>query len=63
MFFYNPLRPALLDSLPNDSVSIVSRIGDMALLTKRGRPNSVVASDHLPIVCTLSEIQETANVV
>jgi hypothetical protein len=22
-----------------------------------------VASDHLPIICTLSEIQETANVI
>ncbi len=63
MFDQVLVRPALLDSLPNDSVSIVTRIGDMDLLTDRGRPNSTVASDHLPIVCKLSEIQETANVI
>jgi hypothetical protein len=54
---------ALLDSLSNDSVSIVSRIGDMDLLKESGRPNSKLASDHLPTVCELSEIQETANVI
>jgi hypothetical protein len=51
----------LLDSLSNDSVSILSNVGDMALLSALGRPDSRVASDHLPIVCKLSEIQETAN--
>jgi hypothetical protein len=63
MFDQVLVRPALLGSLSNDSVSIVTRIGDMDLLTDRGRPNSLVASDHLPIVCKLSEIQETANVI
>ena len=51
------------DSLSDDSVSIVRRIGDLELLDKRGRPNSAVASDHLPIVCKLSEIQEATNVI
>jgi hypothetical protein len=63
MFDQVLVRPALLDSLPNDGVSIVSRVGDMDLLKKSGRPNSEVASDHLPIVCKLSEIQETTNVI
>jgi hypothetical protein len=63
MFDQVLVRPSLLDSLSNDSVSIVTRIGEMDLLTDRGRPNSTVASDHLPIVCQLSEIQETANVI
>jgi len=63
MFDQVLVRPSLLGSLPNDSVNIVTRIGDMDLLTDRGRPNSRVASDHLPIVCKLSEIQETANVI
>jgi hypothetical protein len=61
MFDQVLVRPALLDSLSSDGVSIVSRVGDVDLLKKSGRPNSEVASDHLPIVCKLSEIQETAN--
>jgi hypothetical protein len=61
MFDQVLVRPALLDSLSNDSVSILSNVGDMALLSALGRPDSRVASDHLPIVCKLSEIQETAN--
>jgi hypothetical protein len=63
MFDQVLVRPALLGSLSDDSVSVVTRIGETTLLTDRGRPNSVVASDHLPIICTLSEIQETANVI
>ena len=34
MFDQVLVRPALLDSLPNDGVSIVSRVGDMDLLKK-----------------------------
>jgi hypothetical protein len=63
MFDQVLVRPALLGSLSNDSVGIVSRIGDVALHTDRGRPNSAAASDHLPIICKLNEIQETANVI
>jgi hypothetical protein len=63
MFDQVLVRPALLGSLSTDSVSIVTRVGDLALLTARGRPNSMVGSDHLPIICKLSEIQETANVI
>jgi endonuclease/exonuclease/phosphatase family metal-dependent hydrolase len=61
MFDQVLVRPALLDSISDESVSIVSRVGGVDLLTKRGRPNSAVASDHLPVICNLSEIQETAN--
>jgi hypothetical protein len=52
--------PALLDSLSSDSVRIVTEIGGRTLLTGLGRPDTRV-SDHLPIVCRLSEIQETVN--
>jgi hypothetical protein len=63
MFDQVLVRPALLDSLTRDSVTIVTRVGEMDLLTDRGLPNSKLASDHLPIVCKLSEVQEAANVI
>ena len=63
MFDQVLVRRGLLGSLANDGVSIVTRIGNVDLLTKLGRPNSVVASDHLPIVCKLGKIQEAPNVI
>jgi hypothetical protein len=63
MFDQVLVRPALLNSISDESVSIVSRVGGVDLLTKRGRPDTAVASDHLPIICRLSKIQETTNVI
>jgi hypothetical protein len=59
MFDQVLVRPELLDSLATDSVSIVTEIQGATLLTDIGRPNRYDSSDHLPIVCRLSEIQET----
>lgn len=60
MFDQVLVRPALLNSLPSDGVNIVTEIAGTSLLTDWGRPNSEV-SDHLPIVCSLREIQEAAD--
>ncbi|HYL74879.1 MAG TPA: endonuclease/exonuclease/phosphatase family protein [Bryobacteraceae bacterium] len=57
------VRPALLESLSTDSVSVVTHIRGTELLTDLGRPNSGENSDHLPIVCRLSDVQEIANVL
>lgn len=55
------VRPALLDSLSNDGVKIITELQGHTLLTDLGRPNRETSSDHLPIVCRLSEIREPAN--
>jgi hypothetical protein len=62
MFDQVLVRPTLLDSLSTDSVGIVTEIQGETLLTDSGRPNRNDSSDHLPIVCRLSEIQERVNV-
>lgn len=63
MFDQVLVRPSLLGSLDDGGVNIVVELGGQSLLTDRGRPNRAVASDHLPVVCRLSEIQEAENVV
>ncbi len=55
------VRPALLSSLPQDCVSIVTRVRGVSLLTDRGRPDQSTASDDLPIICRMNEIQEAVN--
>jgi endonuclease/exonuclease/phosphatase family metal-dependent hydrolase len=51
------LRPDLLDYFPEESLKIVSSIGETSLLRKNGRID-VSISDHLPIVATL-EVERT----
>jgi hypothetical protein len=46
------LRPDLLKGFAPEKVRIVTEIGGVALL-EGGRPNTKVASDHLPVVVEL----------
>lgn len=53
-FFWNIFDQILIrpDALPwfDDTIEIVSRIGDINLLTASGYPDPEIGSDHLPIV-------------
>lgn len=55
------VRPTLLDSLSTESVTVVTEIQGATLLTDRGRPNRDEFSDHLPLVCRLTHIEEPIN--
>jgi hypothetical protein len=61
MFDQVLLRPALLNSLGADAVTVVTEIQGLTLLTGQGRPNRAAHSDHLPLVSRLSEIQEAVD--
>lgn len=57
-FFWNIfdqvlIRPALLGSFSQDNLQILTTVGNISLLTKRGIPNSKLASDHLPLLFTI----------
>jgi Endonuclease/Exonuclease/phosphatase family len=55
------VRPSLLKFLDRDAVSIVTAIGGQRLLTGAGRPDKKIHSDHLPLVCRLSLLEELVN--
>ena len=55
MFDQLLIRPEAL-SLCQEEVEIVNRIGDVDLLTARGRPSKTIGSDHLPLFFSLSAI-------
>lgn len=55
------LRPALLNALAKDGVDVVTEIEGITLLNGMGRPDRNTGSDHLPLVCRLSEIEENVN--
>lgn len=55
------LRPTLLNALYKDGVSVVTEIDGVTLLDAMGRPDRTTGSDHLPLVCRLSEIEEIVN--
>ncbi|MGZ0174127.1 MAG: endonuclease/exonuclease/phosphatase family protein [Planctomycetales bacterium] len=48
------------DAIPwfDDRIEIVHRIGDTNLLTRNGRPNPSVGSDHLPLSFGLKQLSE-----
>ena len=57
-FFWNMfdqvlIRPPLLDSFSHDQLQILTTVGNISLLTKRGIPNSKLVSDHLPLLFTI----------
>jgi hypothetical protein len=57
-FFWNMfdqvlIRPELLSSFRNENFKILTMAGNTSLLTSRYRPNSKIASDHLPLLFTL----------
>lgn len=55
------VRPSLLKFLDKGAVSIATEIGGLSLLTEKGRPDGKIHSDHLPLVCRLSLIEELVN--
>lgn len=55
------VRPALIPLLDEQSIQIITAIGDHQLLGADGRPHRAVGSDHLPLVFDL-EIEKEARV-
>jgi hypothetical protein len=55
MFDQILIRPDVLSS-SREEVEIVRRIGDVDLLTTRGRPNQSIGSDHLPLFFSLNAL-------
>jgi endonuclease/exonuclease/phosphatase family metal-dependent hydrolase len=58
-FFWNMfdqvlVRPDLLTSFDNDDLKILTSVGETSLLSPNGRPNTRIASDHLPILFKLT---------
>ena len=54
------IRPDLLDSFEDESVEIVSKIGETLLAKADGRPDLTVSSDHFPVVFALN-LMEGSN--
>jgi endonuclease/exonuclease/phosphatase (EEP) superfamily protein YafD len=54
MFDQVLIRPALLDRFQMDDFRILDHNGLEPLLTRNGRPNKSVGSDHLPVLFRLS---------
>lgn len=48
------IRPELLDAFSDENLRVVTEIGPRTLLSKSGRPDSNFASDHLPILLSLT---------
>jgi hypothetical protein len=47
------IRPELLDMFSDENLRIITEIGSRSLLSESGRPDSRLASDHLPILLSL----------
>ncbi len=54
MFDQVLVRPTLLNRLPVPGVRIATSAGDVSLLNRKGHPDAVAGSDHLPIVFSLN---------
>jgi endonuclease/exonuclease/phosphatase (EEP) superfamily protein YafD len=48
------IRPDVLDFCPSDPVTIITHVGETALLSESGRPDQSVGSDHLPLLFKLA---------
>lgn len=44
------IRPELLTNFRDENVSILTDAGGVSLLDAKGRPNTAIASDHLPLL-------------
>jgi hypothetical protein len=44
------IRPDLLTNFKDENLAVLTKAGAIDLLTKAGLPNTVVASDHLPLI-------------
>lgn len=53
------LRPDLLGNFRDESVEIITSVEGVKLLRPNGRPNTTVASDHLPIVFALNLLEDS----
>jgi hypothetical protein len=47
------LRPDLMNRCSTEGVRVLTRAGNMSLLSAEGRPNTRLASDHLPLLFEL----------
>jgi hypothetical protein len=54
MFDQVLIRPQLLNRFKNSDLTIVYSCGDCSFLSKNGVPDSNIASDHLPVVFSLT---------
>jgi hypothetical protein len=50
------VRPSLISFMNDDSVKVLTELGGYSLVKENGRPNRDFYSDHLPIVCRMSEL-------
>ena len=48
------LRPDLLDHFQDDSLEVVTHVGDLSLVKENGAPDRTKGSDHLPLLFELS---------
>ncbi len=53
MFDQVLVRPALLDRFVEADLQVLTGIGDVSLLNRRGTPDAKAASDHLPLLFAL----------
>ncbi|OLP16885.1 hypothetical protein BST81_19475 [Leptolyngbya sp. 'hensonii'] len=53
MFDQVMLRPTLLDRFPQEGVKVLTGCGSVNFLDSKGRPNTKIASDHLPVLLKL----------
>ena len=54
MFDQVLIRPELLSAFDDESIQILTAVGEHSLLAEDGKPNGVTASDHLPIVFSIN---------
>ncbi len=47
------IRPDLLPNFKDENLHVLTQAGDVELLTKAGIPNTIIASDHLPLLFTI----------
>lgn len=48
------VRPFLQDRFLDDELRILTEVGGLPLVAKRGTPNANVGSDHLPLLFALN---------
>lgn len=54
MFDQVLVRPALMDRFVDEDLTVLTAIGSHSLVTEKGHPNPLAASDHLPLLFSLN---------
>jgi hypothetical protein len=47
------IRPDILNGFRKDGVRVLTKVGEHSLIDGRGRPDTVNASDHLPVFLSI----------